>query len=81
MSFDKLRTYILELEPKIIILNNKVNVVNYEKIEHFDNHKIIIKTSNKIIVINGSNLIITKLLKDELLIEGIIKGLELNEQN
>ena len=79
MSFNKLRTYVLELEPKIIVLDNKVNIVNYLKIEHFDNYKIIIKMNNKTVIINGSNLIITKLLKDELLIEGIIKGLEFNE--
>ena len=78
MSFDKLRTYILENEFKLIYLNNKINIVNYTSIGHFDNNKIIIYNGDKIVTINGSNLVITKLLKDELLIEGKIERIDLH---
>ncbi len=79
MSFDKLRTYILENEFKLIYLNNKINVVNYSDIGHFDNNKIIVYNENKIITINGNNLVISKLLKDELLIEGKIERIDIRE--
>lgn len=71
-----IRNYILEEEFKLIYLNNKINIVNYTDIGHFDSNKIIIRNNNKSIIIDGNNLIITKLLKDELLIEGKIKGIK-----
>lgn len=79
MSFDKLRTYILENEFKLVYLNNKVNIVNYSDIGHFDNNKIIVYNSKQIITINGHNLVISKLLKDELLIEGKIERIDIHE--
>ncbi len=79
MSFDKLKTYILENEFKLVYLNNKVNIVNYSDIGHFDNNKIIVYNSQQIITINGHNLVISKLLKDELLIEGRIERIDIHE--
>ena len=78
MSFDKLRAYILENEFKLIIVNDKIDVVNYTDIGHFDTNKIIVHSDNKIVIIHGDNLVISKLLKDELLIEGKIKGIDFN---
>lgn len=72
-----LRTYILENEFRINILYNKINIVNYQEIDHFDDEKIIIRYDRGIAIIKGKNLIITKLLNDELLIEGKIRNLEL----
>ncbi|MDD3453166.1 MAG: YabP/YqfC family sporulation protein [Bacilli bacterium] len=74
---DKFREYILEQEFKIIILNNKINIVNYDKIDHFDFNKIIVRYMKERIIINGDNLVISKLLNDELLITGNIKTIEL----
>jgi sporulation protein YqfC len=72
-----LRTYILENEFRINILYNKINIVNYQEIDHFDDEKIIIRYDRGIAIIKGKNLIITKLLNDELLIEGKIRNIEL----
>ena len=71
-----LRSYILESDFKIIYLNNKLNIVNYSDISHFDNNKIIINYKDGSILIIGKNLVVSKLLKDELLIEGSIIKLE-----
>lgn len=68
--------YILEKEFKINYINNKLNIVNYISVEHFDNNKIIVKSNNANIIIYGTNLVISKLLVDELLIEGIIQKIE-----
>ena len=75
MNFNKIRTYILESEFKLILLNNKINIVNYIDIDNFNENKIIVKYDNGFITINGNNLIITKLLNNELLIEGKIKSI------
>ena len=72
-----LRTFILEDEFKIIYQNNKLGILNYSNITHFDNNKIMVNYKNGIIIISGSNLIVSKLLIDELLIEGSIEKIEL----
>ena len=72
----KLKNYILESDFKIIYLYNKLNIVNYTDISDFDNNKIMINYNNGGLVINGKNLVISKLLSDELLIEGSIDKLE-----
>ena len=43
----KFRDYILESELKITILENRVDIVNYTEIGHFDSNKIIVKWNYK----------------------------------
>ena len=74
-KLEELRNYVLENNFKMIYLNNKLNVINYQAIEHFDNNKIMIKV-DKLLVIEGKNLVVTKLLEDEIQIEGSIKKIE-----
>ena len=73
----KFRDYILESELKITILENRVDIVNYTEIGHFDANKIIVRHDKGNIVINGNNLVVSKLLTDEVLISGTIKNIEL----
>ncbi len=74
--FKKLENYILENEFQINILSGKIDVINYIDIDHFDSNKILIKYKNGTIIIKGEDLIISKLLTDEILIIGEIKSLE-----
>lgn len=71
-----LRSYISENEFKIIVLNKRINISNYISIESFDSYKIIIKYDEGLLIINGSELTISTLLKDEVLIRGVIDSLE-----
>lgn len=71
-----LRNYILENDFKIIYLTNKLNIVNYSDISHFDNNKIIINYKDGSVMISGKNLVVSKLVSDELLIEGSINNIE-----
>ena len=77
----KFRDYILESELKITILENRVDIVNYTEIGHFDSNKIIVRHDKGNIVINGNNLVVSKLLMDEVLISGTIKNIELSGKN
>ena len=79
MAFDKLRTYIMEDEFEVKLLNNRIDIVNYETIDHLDSNKIIIRYKQGKIIINGNNLVVSKLLKDEVLIIGKIKNIELGD--
>ena len=71
-----MRDYILEKDFKIIYLNNKLDIVNYTNISHFDTNKIIINHEGGSIVVSGNNLYVSKLLIDELLVEGSIEKIE-----
>lgn len=72
-----LRNCVLENDFEIRVFKNKVNVVNYNEIGHFDSDKVIINYSDGSVVIKGDNLVVSKLMSDEILICGNIKGLEL----
>lgn len=71
-----LRNYISENEFRINIVTGKVDIVNYQTIDHFDDKRIIIEYDNGIITVKGQNLIISKLLHDEVLISGEIEAVE-----
>ena len=53
-----------------------VDIENFDEIDHFDDNKIMVRYNNKIIIVKGINLIISKLLENELLISGKIDGIE-----
>ncbi len=74
---DGIRNYVIEQEFEIRIINNKVDVINYKDIGHFDSNKVIINYSDGSVVIRGNNLVVSKLMNDEILIGGDMKGLEL----
>ncbi|MBQ9853997.1 MAG: YabP/YqfC family sporulation protein [Bacilli bacterium] len=74
----KLENYLYDNEYKIIIKNNSINICNYTEIIDFDVNKIVIKNKDKKISIEGKNLIISKMLKEEVLITGIIKNISIN---
>ena len=71
-----IRSYILENDLKITILNNKINIVNYKDIGHFDTNKVIIKVEDGQIVIKGSELVVSKLMNSEVLITGKFSNIE-----
>lgn len=76
IMLNHLRTYILENEFKINILIGKIDIVNYIEIDHFDDTKVMVRYEKGLVVIQGENLTISKLLNDELLILGKIKTIE-----
>lgn len=73
---EKLRSYFLENKFKLIYIENKINIVNYESIGHFDSNKILVRKENGTIIVNGNNLVVSKLMNDEILIDGNITSLE-----
>ncbi|MFA5602483.1 MAG: YabP/YqfC family sporulation protein [Bacilli bacterium] len=64
--------YFDEKELKLIIYEDKIYIDNYKELNNFDSSKIVISGENKIIEINGDDLIISRLLNKELLITGKI---------
>ena len=71
-----IRAYILENDLKITIVEDKIDIVNYVDIGHFDSNKIIVKSINKDIIISGNNLVVSKLMSYEILITGEFNSIE-----
>lgn len=71
-----IRSYISEDDISMTILNNKINITNYIDIGHFDSNKVIVKTNYGNIIIKGNNLVVSKLLNDEILITGEFNNIE-----
>lgn len=68
--------YLNDKTYSITIKNNYIHIINYIEINDFSSSKIVIKHQKGTTTIIGNNLIISKMLKDELLITGQIKIIE-----
>lgn len=62
---------------KLVFENNKVNIVNFTKLGIFDDNKVVLYNGIDMIIIKGKKLVISKLLTDEILIEGLIDNIQL----
>ena len=74
---NKIVNYIKDNSFKINYVNNNVNVINYDKILDLKDDLITIIKDDKVILIKGTNLKLTKLLDNEILITGLINKIEL----
>ena len=75
--FDRLNNYINENNFKITIGINYVNLVNYTLVLDFNSNLVSIKYNNGIVDISGTNLVVNKMLKDEILVTGNIENIKL----
>lgn len=73
---DGIRSYVKENDFKITILNNKINIVNYKDIGHFDSDRIVVKNEDTDVIIKGNDLVVSKLMNDEILITGDFTNIE-----
>lgn len=73
------KAYILEDEFKITILKNRIHIVNYTSVGHFDEEKVMVWKDDNCIIVKGKKLTISKLLHDEILVTGILKGIEFSK--
>ena len=70
------RSYLFETDFNMKYINNKLDIINYTKIDTVMNNKVVIKYSEGILDISGDDLKIIKLTQDELLISGVFKNIE-----
>ena len=63
----------------ILYKNNKLDIINYNKIIDFSDTKISISYLDSKYIITGTNLVISKMLEEEVLITGNIEGISFNK--
>jgi len=76
---NNLREYIDSKELKITILENRVNIINYDKLRDISEKEILLTKNNKKIKVLGKNLKLNKLIENEILILGFIEKVEFYE--
>ncbi len=75
--FNDFRSFIVEAEFSIHVYQNKVGIVNYESIGHFDSRQVRIYHKNGEVIVKGKELVVSKLMQEEILILGSIEAIEL----
>ena len=76
---NKLNNFINENKYKVVVTNNYVNIVNYKEILDFNSTKISIEHDNGITSIIGKNLVVSKMIEDEVLITGNIDNVSMEK--
>ena len=65
---NRIDNYLSDREYKIIIKENIVDIINYDEIVNFSPMIVSVKHHNKVITVEGRNLVINKMIEDEVLI-------------
>jgi sporulation protein YqfC len=76
----QLSRYLKDEDFKLNIKNNSIYIDNYSNIENLAENNITLTSNNKLIIIEGKNFIIKKLLDKEILFIGEIKNIKFIEQ-
>lgn len=75
-----IREFIDSSEFQLILLKNRVNIINYQKLLQINRKEMIFMSSDGKVVISGENLVLSKLLDDEVLITGHISSIEVKDE-
>ncbi|MBQ3297658.1 MAG: YabP/YqfC family sporulation protein [Bacilli bacterium] len=73
---EKISNYVNDKEFRLTLYNDKIHIINYKKIISLENNYLSILCLNKKILVTGNNLILSKILDNELLIKGNINNIE-----
>ena len=73
---DKIYDFIKDDEFRFTVYEDKVHLINFKRIISLEDNYISLNSKNKKINISGEELILIKLLQNEMLIKGIISKIE-----
>ena len=74
--FDRLDRYLVDNEYKVIIEKGRISIFNYVEIVDFSSTRVVVKYREGNTIFLGRNLVVSKMLEDELLITGKLDGVE-----
>ena len=80
MKLFDLKNYVYDKEFHIIIKDNYVNIINFDKVIDINEQEILVKNGETIIRINGNNLLLNKLLNNEILVKGDISSIKFKDE-
>ena len=71
--------YVRDNEFRMIVLENKIDIVNYLDLLSMTEERVSVSTKKGRIVVKGENLSVQKLLNREILIVGTVTNIEMGE--
>lgn len=76
-KLDKLRDYIVDNEFRITFFENRTHVMNYLELLSLGSDRIALKTAHLSITLWGEDLVLSKMLEQEIMILGRITKVEM----
>ena len=76
--FDYLDRYLIDKDYKVTISNGEIHIINYKEIEDFSSTRVVVRYEGGITTLLGTDLVVSKMQDDELLITGKLKSIEYN---
>lgn len=75
-----IREFIDSSEFQLILLKNRVNIINYQELLQINREEMVFKSQDQKIIISGKGLVLSKLLDHEVLITGKIMNIEVKDE-
>lgn len=76
--FNYLDRYLIDNDYKVTICNNEIHIINYQEIEDFSSTRVVVRYNGGVTVLLGTDLVVSKMQDEELLITGKLKSIEYN---
>lgn len=76
---ETIRSYFNDLEFRYTVFSTKLHIINFTKILSLEETRISILHNNKRIIFKGNDFILNKLLDSEVIINGVVTGVEVDE--
>lgn len=76
--FDKLDRYLEDNDYKVTISKGMIHIINYLEIVDFSSTRVVVRYQEGTTTLLGTDLVVSKMMDDELLITGKLKSIEYN---
>ena len=73
---ERMGQYIHDREFRFTVFEDKIHIINYQRIILLEDDSVMFHSNQKIVRIKGTNLVLNKLLEDEMLLTGNIQKIE-----
>jgi len=80
IMLERLYNYVSDNEFRLTIYQDKINIINFKKIISLEEDYVSFLSPTQKIIITGNHFILNKLLKDELLVTGKVKKIEITNE-
>ena len=77
---NNIKNYLFDKDYIVCTYEDYVYIFNYVYLNCFNDKRIIVRIPKKQLIVNGKNLSIIKITKEEILIKGAIKGIDLDDE-
>lgn len=78
--FERVDNFLNDREFRFTIYENKIHIINFKRIISLEENNVIFQSNRKKLHITGKNLIVRKLLEEEILITGTISKIEVMDE-